>query len=36
MSDDRLRFILTHPHGGIPSLTSAEINDLILYIQSLH
>jgi hypothetical protein len=35
MSEDQLRTILTHPHGGIPSLTSAEINDLIVYIQSL-
>ncbi len=35
MSEDQLRVILTHPHGGIQSLTSAEINDLIGYIQSL-
>jgi hypothetical protein len=35
MSEDRLRVILARPHGGVPSLTSAEINDLILYIQSL-
>jgi mono/diheme cytochrome c family protein len=35
MSDDQLRAFLTHSHGATSSLTSAEINDLIVYIQSL-
>jgi hypothetical protein len=34
-SDDQIRGFLTHSHGATSSLTSAEINDLIVYIQSL-
>ena len=38
MTPDQLRAFLSHPHGAMPdlALTSAEIDDLIGYIQSLH
>jgi cytochrome c len=37
MSADRLRAFLSHPHGAMPdlALSRTEIDDLILYIQSL-
>jgi mono/diheme cytochrome c family protein len=35
MSEDQLRVVLSHPHFGIAPLSSAEINDLIVYIESL-
>jgi cytochrome c len=37
MSADRLHAFLSHPHGAMPdlALTRTEIDDLILYIQSL-
>jgi len=38
MTPDQLRAFLSHPHGAMPdlALTSAEIDDLIGYIRSLH
>jgi cytochrome c len=35
---EQLRSFLTHPHGAMPdlSLTRAEIDDLIGYIETLH
>ena len=38
MSAQQLRGFLIHPHGEMPnlSLSRAEIDDLIAYIQSLH
>ena len=34
---DQLRAFLSHPHGAMPdlSLTRAEINDLVAYIETL-
>jgi cytochrome c len=38
MTADQLRTFLTKPHAPMPdlSLTRAEIDDLVAYIQSLH
>src|ERR1700758_1018496 len=38
MTADQLRAFLSHPHGAMPnlSLTRAEIDDLISYIETLH
>jgi mono/diheme cytochrome c family protein len=38
MNAEQLRSFLTHPHGAMPdpSLTRAEIGDLIGYIETLH
>jgi cytochrome c len=37
LNPDQLRAWLTHPHGAMPdlSLTRAEIDDLIAYIETL-
>ena len=37
MTADQLRVFLSHPHGAMPnlSLTRAEIDDLISYIETL-
>ena len=37
MTQDQLRTFLSHPHGKMPdlSLTRAEIDDLVAYIQTL-
>jgi hypothetical protein len=37
MSADQLRTFLTHPYGAMPdlSLTRAEIDDLVIYIETL-
>lgn len=37
MTADQIRGFLTHPHGEMPdlSLSRAEIDDLIAYVQSL-
>jgi cytochrome c len=37
LTRDQLRAFLSHPHGGMPdlSLTRAEIDDLIAYIETL-
>jgi hypothetical protein len=37
LDTDQLRTFLTHPHGAMPdlALTRSEIDNLILYIQSL-
>ena len=37
MTADQLRAFLSHPHGSMPdlSLTRAEIDDLISYIETL-
>ena len=37
LTADQLRAFLSHPHGAMPdlSLTRAEINDLVAYIETL-